>query len=248
MAAHPPRKHASARRPFSVEEDARLMEIMRNQEFVNWDNVATQMPERTCRQVRERWVNYLSPNIRNDPWTEHEDYLLLEKINEMGRSWSNIGHFFDGRSENDIKNRWYSHIKYRIRADVDGKFHFVTDPSQSLYPERKKRNRTKICPQKNAMRVLEQKSVTKPKQNVQLPPLPILGKGPIQLTPLPKGPLLPPLPMVTIPKQQSPQTTEEGATAIVDLFDRSLVDEYADAIVEQYDTAHVSLSNGFIFD
>jgi hypothetical protein len=63
-------------------------------------------------QCRERWSNYLSPNIRSDPWTEAEDRLVVEKMNEDHFSWSLIAPFFNGRSDNDIKNRWYSHLKY----------------------------------------------------------------------------------------------------------------------------------------
>ncbi|OHT10247.1 hypothetical protein TRFO_04252 [Tritrichomonas foetus] len=146
----------SGRRPFTVEEDAKLLDIMTKVQFVNWEQVAASLGGRTSRQVRERWVNYLNPNIRTDPWNDSEDLLLLEKVNELGRCWSNIGKFFNGRSENDVKNRWYSHLRYKAIQDDSGKYQFVTDQSQSLYPDRKKRHRVKVSPQQNALRVLEQ--------------------------------------------------------------------------------------------
>ena len=155
------------RRPFTVDEDARLLDIMIKQRFINWEQVASSLGGRSSRQCRERWVNYLNPSIRTDPWNEAEDQLLLEKVNELGRCWSMIGKFFNGRSENDVKNRWYSHLRYRSIQDDNGKFKFVKDQSESLYPDRKKRNRVKISPQQNAMRVLEQQRSRQQQQQFQ---------------------------------------------------------------------------------
>ena len=169
----------ASRRPFTVEEDARLLDIMTSLQIVNWEQVAAHFNGRTSRQCRERWLNYLNPSIRTGPWTEYEDELLLEKVNELGRCWSSIGKFFNGRSENDIKNRWYSHLRYRT-VENDGKFQFVNDPSESLFPYRKTRKRVKVSPQQNAIRVLEQlkrKQIVENNQisqqhlQVQMPPL-----------------------------------------------------------------------------
>lgn len=227
------KKHATVRRPFTIEEDARLMEIMNNQEFLSWDHVASLMCGRTTRQCRERWVNYLSPDIRNDPWTEDEDELLLSKINEIGRCWSNIGKFFNGRSENDVKNRWYSHLKYRIKMNDDGKYEFVASQTESLYPNRKKRNRTKISPQKNALKILEQKRRA---QAMYLPQYaqfaPFYAQQMVQQMPQQ-------IPQPTQQPQQIPPPT------FVDYWDRSLLDEYADAIM---DPLNLTLSAGFGFE
>ena len=111
-----------ARKVFTSEEDAKLTEIMRAQKFTSWEKVAQDLPDRTARQCRDRWLNYLSPNIRKDPWLWSEDKLLVAKINEMGTHWSNIAKYFVGRSDNHIKNRWYSYLKSRVRFDAAGKY------------------------------------------------------------------------------------------------------------------------------
>lgn len=160
------KKQAVPRRPFTVEDDAKLIEMMNNSDFVNWDIIAQKMGNRSSRQCRERWVNYLSPGIRTDPWTEAEDRLLITKMNELGRCWSTIGRFFNGRSENDIKNRWYSHLRYRS-IEHGGKIQIVTDPSLAPFPERKKRRRTKISPQQNALTLLEQQKQKKAMEEIQ---------------------------------------------------------------------------------
>jgi hypothetical protein len=78
-----------------------------------------------------------------------EDALLLEKINELGRSWAAIGRFFNGRSENDIKNRWYSHLRFSTFFDVRTGWYYFIDPSRSAFSLRKKRFRVKAQPNVN---------------------------------------------------------------------------------------------------
>jgi hypothetical protein len=150
-----PHKHTTHRRPFGTAEDAVIMKAMLAGPFEPWDAISRRLPGRTARQCRERWANYLSPAIRSDPWTPEEDRILIEKINEMGFSWSSIAHSFNGRSDNDIKNRWYSHLRYETVNDGT-KYVFAGTGADSPYPERKKRNRLKICPKQSAFSLLEQ--------------------------------------------------------------------------------------------
>ena len=149
-------KH-STRRPFTVSEDVRLLDIIAKSTEFNWTKISRQLGYRTARQCRDRWLNYLNPNIRDDPWTDEEDHVLLDKVNELGYSWSIIRQYFSGRSENDVKNRWYSHLKYRI-VQKEGKFQFITNPLDNKYPDRKKRQRVKTSPHLYARAILEQKN------------------------------------------------------------------------------------------
>lgn len=157
MEAGPRKRAAVVRRPFTQEEDVKLVEIMNSGRYRSWESIAREMGSRTARQVRERWSNYLSPSIRTDPWTEDEDQLLIDKINEVGRLWCSFSHFFNGRSENDIKNRWYSHLRFRTIEDPHGKLVFVKDPAQSPFPDRKKRKRVKVLPVQNVIRFMEER-------------------------------------------------------------------------------------------
>ncbi|OHT11897.1 hypothetical protein TRFO_18472 [Tritrichomonas foetus] len=122
----PPMPRSSlSRNPFTPEEDAQLIEIMTTKKFVNWEFVSSQMGNRSSRQCRERWINYLNPDIRVGPWTNNEDMLLIAKVNELGKFWAAISKFFNGRSENDVKNRWYSHVRHWT-IEING--HFVLAP------------------------------------------------------------------------------------------------------------------------
>lgn len=110
---NPSTKQKKIRKLFSVEEDHLLTTIMYGQPFTTWIAVAAQIPGRTARQCRDRWANYLSPNNKNGPWSQNEDEILAEKHKEYGPQWTIISKFFDGRSENNVKNRWYTHLKHK---------------------------------------------------------------------------------------------------------------------------------------
>lgn len=101
---------------FTAEEDLMLQQLMCHS-FSSWVAVAAQMPGRTARQCRDRWVNYLNPENKNGTWTEREDQRLVELVRQLGPQWSAISKKFDGRSENNVKNRWYTHLRRKYQAD-----------------------------------------------------------------------------------------------------------------------------------
>ena len=69
------------------------------------------MNNRTGKQVRERWLNTLDPNINHGPWDEKEDLQLIAWYHQFGSKWAKISHCLNNRSENMVKNRFYSYIK-----------------------------------------------------------------------------------------------------------------------------------------
>ncbi|KAH0792357.1 Myb-like DNA-binding domain containing protein [Histomonas meleagridis] len=98
-------KQIPPRTKFTQLEDNKLIKILNNMSKVNWKAVAKQMEGRTPRQCRERYNNYLSPNIRNSPWTPEEDAILIQKYREFGPKWSFLAQFFDKRGPVSLKNR-----------------------------------------------------------------------------------------------------------------------------------------------
>jgi hypothetical protein len=111
------------RRVFSDEEDRRLIELVVTKACTNWFDVAKKLGQRSPRQCRDRWVNYLCPTNNFQPWTSEEDQILIEKINEIGTRWTAISRLIPGRSDNCIKNRWYSSLRAMCSTDRRGKFY-----------------------------------------------------------------------------------------------------------------------------
>ena len=80
------------------------------QPFTRWSDLAQRLPGRVGKQIRDRWVNHLNPNINHLPFSREDDLLLWEGHKKLGKRWVEIStKFFNStRSENHIKNRWYS--------------------------------------------------------------------------------------------------------------------------------------------
>lgn len=92
--------------PFSKDEDNLLKKLVNKYGTANWAPISKQMPGRNSRQCRDRWLNYLSPDVVNGPWTAEEDELLVQKYNEIGPYWKKIAAFFPTRTDINIKSRW----------------------------------------------------------------------------------------------------------------------------------------------
>jgi hypothetical protein len=91
---------------FTVREDRLLLYLVNILCMRNWGKIAELMGTRNARQCRERWTNYVNPELRRGEWTEAEDRLLEEKRAEFGSKWNIISGFFDRRSDVSVRNRW----------------------------------------------------------------------------------------------------------------------------------------------
>jgi hypothetical protein len=106
--------------PWSVSEDKKLMEWVKKNGAMKWSICSEHIPGRSGKQCRERWYNNLNPNLVKGNWTPKEDYLIFKLYMEIGSKWSNIAEQFKGRTENSIKNRFYSTLR-RIASRFNSK-------------------------------------------------------------------------------------------------------------------------------
>jgi Myb-like DNA-binding domain len=95
------------------QEDAIVTEAVTTsseQPFTRWSDLAQRLPGRVGKQIRDRWVNHLNPNINHLPFSREDDLLLWDGHKKLGKRWVEIStkSFNSSRSENHIKNRWYS--------------------------------------------------------------------------------------------------------------------------------------------
>ena len=94
--------------PFSPDEDNQLRFLVKAYGEQNWYIIASQMPNRSVRQCRERWQLFLNSNVKHGKWTQEEDKILTEKYQELGPKWKLLESFFTGRTSYSIRNRWIS--------------------------------------------------------------------------------------------------------------------------------------------
>jgi hypothetical protein len=103
---------------FTAEEDALLVELVASGRCRTWRAVASHIPDRTARQCRDRWANYLSPAVSAPSWTPEEDALIVSLVGTLGTRWAAIAAHLPGRSDTAVKNRWYLTLRPRTVESV----------------------------------------------------------------------------------------------------------------------------------
>lgn len=127
-------------------EDAIVIEAVttcKEQPFTRWSDLAQKLPGRVGKQIRDRWVNHLNPNINHMPFSKEDDMKLWEGHKQLGKRWVEIStkFFNSSRSENHIKNRWYSASFKKFVANEFGPDAYGSDKPEkkSMKPKKLKR-------------------------------------------------------------------------------------------------------------
>lgn len=102
---------------WTIEEDKKLLEWIRIEGPTKWSVCSEYIQGRSGKQCRERWFNTLNPNLKKGNWTPYEDYIICQQFKEYGSKWSKMSSFLPGRTENSIKNRFYSTLR-RLASDM----------------------------------------------------------------------------------------------------------------------------------
>ncbi len=115
--------------PWSIEEDRKLLEWVKLEGPNKWSQCADYISGRSGKQCRERWFNTLHPEVKKGGWSPEEDYIIFESFSKFGSKWSQMAKELPGRTENSIKNRFYSTLR-RISTESK-KFKSPLDKTKS---------------------------------------------------------------------------------------------------------------------
>ena len=109
------------RRNWSVEEDDAIISIVTSDPTLSWTEITQILSEepvlkvRTGKQCKERWTNHLDPSLDKGTWSTSELLDLFTAHSQIGNKWAQIRQFIPHRSENSIKNQFYSSIRKQFR-------------------------------------------------------------------------------------------------------------------------------------
>ena len=101
---------------WTEEEDRILMDWIKSHGAVKWTECSKNIKGRCGKQCRERWVNILNPGVKKGNWTDQEQTLIFDNLKKYFTSWSLMAKELEGRTENSIKNYFYSSIR-RLKSN-----------------------------------------------------------------------------------------------------------------------------------
>ncbi|KAK4279397.1 hypothetical protein QN277_011184 [Acacia crassicarpa] len=102
---------------WSKEEDDLLRACVQRYGEGKWHLVPQRAALNRCRKsCRLRWLNYLKPGIKRGNFSEDEADMIMRFHRLLGNRWSLIAARFPGRTSNDVKNYWNSHIRKKLRC------------------------------------------------------------------------------------------------------------------------------------
>ena len=97
--------------PWTAKEDKLLLEWIKKKGAIDWHECANFIRGRTGKQCREHWKNCLNPEVKKGEWTSEEDLLIMLSYTKYKGSWREMIHLFKERTENSIKNRFFSQLR-----------------------------------------------------------------------------------------------------------------------------------------
>ena len=127
---------------WTINEDIILCRLIKEFGENNWSLISEKMDGRNQRQCKDRWNNYLNPNLKVGDWTQEEDDLILKKREELGPKWKIIATFFKNRTDSMIKTRYNALIRFQIKKNFKNYVDFISKQSKQM-PKCKKSKHSK---------------------------------------------------------------------------------------------------------
>ncbi|KAK3004000.1 hypothetical protein RJ639_012164, partial [Escallonia herrerae] len=124
------------RGPWTPEEDELLATYIRREGEGRWRTLPKSAGLLRCgKSCRLRWMNYLRPSVKRGHIAPDEEDLILRLHRLLGNRWSLIAGRIPGRTDNEIKNYWNTHLsKKLINQGIDPRTHkpLIPDSNKNL--------------------------------------------------------------------------------------------------------------------
>lgn len=102
---------------WTTEEDTILTNYIQANGEGSWRSLPKNAGLLRCgKSCRLRWINYLRADLKRGNISTQEEDMIIKLHSTLGNKWSVIAGHLPGRTDNEIKNYWNSHLSRRIHT------------------------------------------------------------------------------------------------------------------------------------
>ncbi|KAJ6354462.1 hypothetical protein OIU77_005135 [Salix suchowensis] len=106
-------KREASKGAWTAKEDQKLAQAIEIHGPKRWSSIAAKADLNRCgKSCRLRWMNHLRPNIKRGNISDQEQDLIL-RLHKL------LAGRLPGRTDNEIKNYWNSHLSKKIKQDEE---------------------------------------------------------------------------------------------------------------------------------
>ncbi|XP_047159954.1 transcription factor WER-like [Vigna umbellata] len=103
---------------WNAEEDSVLTNYVKKHGTGKWNRIPKVTGlKRSGKSCRLRWMNYLTPDVKRGDFSEEEEDLVVRLHSLLGNRWSLIAGRIPGRTDNQVKNFWNTHLSKKLGVD-----------------------------------------------------------------------------------------------------------------------------------
>ncbi|CAN0897416.1 Transcription factor MYB20 [Linum grandiflorum] len=122
---------------WTSEEDDKLVNFILTNGKCCWRDLPKNAGLLRCgKSCRLRWTNYLRPDLKRGLLSEYEEKVVIDLHAQLGNKWSKIASQLPGRTDNEIKNHWNTHIKKKLKISetkqLEQDHSLTNDPTNNI--------------------------------------------------------------------------------------------------------------------